>query len=165
MAPKEKQKGGNSFFSDAATFYLIVVLIFAGAIFKFFQEKSNFAEAEGRVAGASSVSEIRLENNFIPRYSEKFKVEAAGKIKVSQNKREAKYQVIMEEYEAAQPKPQPKPVPVVVRKRIIRPIVRVSLHSCPIKNHRPSKSSSKGHHMDEDCCLDQDESRNPACRY
>jgi hypothetical protein len=36
---------------------------------------------------------------------------------------------------------------------------------CPEKIQHPHKSKTKGHHMDEDCCLDPDESRNPKCAY
>ena len=36
---------------------------------------------------------------------------------------------------------------------------------CPFKNDHPSKSKTKGHHMDEDCCMDPDEDRNPWCSY
>jgi hypothetical protein len=36
---------------------------------------------------------------------------------------------------------------------------------CAEKNDHPSYSKTKGHHMDEDCCLDPDESRNPCCTY
>jgi len=36
---------------------------------------------------------------------------------------------------------------------------------CAKKNDHPSRSKTKGHHMDEDCCMDPDESRNPCCSY
>jgi hypothetical protein len=36
---------------------------------------------------------------------------------------------------------------------------------CPFKNDHPSYSKTKGHHMDEDCCMDPDEDRNPWCSY
>jgi hypothetical protein len=36
---------------------------------------------------------------------------------------------------------------------------------CPVKNDHPSKSKTKGKHMDEDCCPDPDEWPNPRCAY
>ncbi|HLM84395.1 MAG TPA: hypothetical protein VK254_04290 [Candidatus Bathyarchaeia archaeon] len=36
---------------------------------------------------------------------------------------------------------------------------------CAAKHDHPRNSPNKGHHMDEDCCMDPDESRNPCCSY
>ncbi|MBM3255979.1 MAG: hypothetical protein FJZ04_00710 [Candidatus Moranbacteria bacterium] len=43
--------------------------------------------------------------------------------------------------------------------------VLVSKASCAKKNHKGKKSKTKGRHMDEDCCMDPDESPNPRCQY
>jgi len=58
----------------------------------------------------------------------------------------------------------------VIQKKIIERKVQphrvlIRKASCAIKNHHGKKSKTKGHHMDEDCCIDPDESPNPRCQY
>jgi len=55
---------------------------------------------------------------------------------------------------------------VLIKRVISSPPVRfVSGPSCAVKNDHPSKSKTKGKHMDEDCCPDPDEWPNPHCSY
>jgi len=57
-----------------------------------------------------------------------------------------------------------------IQKRIVEKKVqphRVLIHkaTCAKKNHKGKKSKTKSRHMDEDCCIDPDESPNPRCQY
>ena len=57
-----------------------------------------------------------------------------------------------------------------VRRAIYTPEVKphrvlITKAMCAHKNDHPRKSKTKGHHMDEDCCMDPDESPNPRCQY
>ena len=54
----------------------------------------------------------------------------------------------------------------VVKKPEVKPHrVLISKARCAHKNDHPRKSKTKGHHMDEDCCMDPDESPDPRCQY
>ncbi|MFH1182923.1 MAG: hypothetical protein V1690_01530 [Candidatus Moraniibacteriota bacterium] len=58
----------------------------------------------------------------------------------------------------------------IIQKKIVEKKVqprRVLIHkaTCAHKNDHSRKSKTKGHHMDEDCCMDPDESPNPRCQY
>jgi hypothetical protein len=48
---------------------------------------------------------------------------------------------------------------IIIRKPVVLRI------SCAEKNDHPSKSATKGKHMDEDCCPDPDEWPKPGCVY
>jgi hypothetical protein len=71
--------------------------------------------------------------------------------------------------EAAENTFQLKPVKIAPTRNIpkspIHKAIAIKKRTCAHKNDHPSKSKTKGHHMDEDCCLDPDESKNPACAY
>ncbi len=55
--------------------------------------------------------------------------------------------------------------PKVTARRPLAARVVLGRLVCPFKNDHPSHSKTKGHHMDEDCCIDPDESPNPWCTY
>jgi len=63
-----------------------------------------------------------------------------------------------------QPKPKPDP-----RAKVHRPLQAKVVGGnlvCILKNEHPHKSRhGKGRHMDEDCCMDPDETPNPWCSY
>ncbi len=50
-------------------------------------------------------------------------------------------------------------------KQIAKKIIVVRRRSCAEENEHPSKSETKGKHMDEDCCPDPDEWPKPGCAY
>lgn len=161
MALKETKTEEISGFSAVIALYIIGAIIFGGFIIGRLDSADKKAEAGGVVAGISSPNSAISSSDCDLKYSRNFSEEINNRVSPALTQRETVYQKMLADSFAV-PTAVKKPA---IRKTILRPAARPMKPRCPFPNEKPHNSPRKGHHMDEDCCMDPDEWPNPRCQY